>query len=57
VGMAPKEECVSEMFVRLRWRGANLVVPLSQLKPLAADPKTKEAVADWHYWVGRGYEF
>jgi len=41
VGMAPKEECVSEMFVRLRWRGANLVVPLSQWKPLAADPKLR----------------
>ena len=57
VAMAPEEECVSEMFVRLRWRGAKLAVPLSQLQPLATEPKTKEAVADWHYWVGRGYEF
>ena len=57
VGMAAEEECESEMFVRLRWHGARLAVPLSQLAPLAAKPKTKEAVADWHYWVGRGYEF
>ena len=57
VGMAAEKECESEMFVRLRWRGAKLAVPLSQLEPLAAKPETKEAVADWHYWVGRSCEF
>jgi Calcium binding len=57
LGMAPEAECESEMFVRVRWSDRRLAVPLSQLEPLAADPKTKEAVADWHYWVGRGYEF
>jgi hypothetical protein len=57
VGMAAEEECESEMFVRLRWRGANLSVPLSQLEPLAASHSTKEAAVDWHYWVGRGYHF
>ena len=57
IGMASEEECVAEIFVRLRWRGVKLAVPLSQLEPLAAQPKIKEAVADWHYWVGRGYEF
>ena len=55
VGMAAEKECESEMFMRLR--GAKLAVPLSQLEPLAAKPETKEAVADWHYWVSRGYEF
>ena len=57
MGMAREEECESEMFVRVRWSGRRLAVPLSQLEPLAADSKTKKAVADWHYWVGRGYEF
>ena len=57
LGMAPEEDCESEMFVRLRWGGRSMAVPLSQLVPLAADPETKEAVADWHYWLGRGYEF
>ena len=57
LGMAPEEECESEMFVRVRWRGRSLAAPLSQLQPLAADPETKEAVADWHYWLARGYEF
>ncbi len=57
LGMAPEAECGSEMFVRVRWSDRRLAVPLSQLEPLAADAKTKDAVADWHYWVGRGYEF
>jgi hypothetical protein len=57
LGMAPEEECESEIFVRLRWGGRSMAVPLSQLEPLAVNPPTKEAVADWHYWVGRGYEF
>ena len=57
MGMAREEECESEMFVRVRWSGRRLAVALSQLEPLAADSKTKEAVADWHYWVGCGYEF
>jgi hypothetical protein len=57
LGMAPDKECQAEMFVQVRWRGRNLAVPLSQLEPLAADRGTKEAVADWHYWLGRGYEF
>ena len=57
LGLAPEEECGSEMFVRVRWGGRSLAVPLSQLEPSAADPPIKEAVADWHYWVGRGYRF
>ncbi|MGE5817092.1 MAG: calcium-binding protein, partial [Deltaproteobacteria bacterium] len=57
LGMAPEEECESEMFVRVRWGNRRLAVPLSQLEPTAADPATREAVGDWHYWVARGYQF
>jgi Calcium binding len=57
LGMPPEENCESEMFVRLKWGGRSMAVPLFQLEPLDADHSTKEAVADWHYWVGRGYEF
>jgi hypothetical protein len=57
VAMAPERECGHEMFVAVRWEGRQLAVPLSQLKPAAkADEDTKEAVADWHYWVAQGYE-
>jgi hypothetical protein len=55
--MAPEDECRHEMFVGMRWERRPLAVPLSQLRPIAeTDRQTKEAVADWHYWVGQGYE-
>jgi hypothetical protein len=57
LGMASEEECESEIFVRVRWRRRRLAVPLAQLEPLAADPVTKEAISDWHYWLDRGYKF
>jgi len=57
LGMAPEEECDAEMFVRVRWCGRRLAVPLSQLKPLGVAATTREAVEDWHYWVARGYQF
>lgn len=56
--LAPEEECRHEMFVGMRWERRPLAVPLGQLKPIEhTDEETKEAVADWHYWVARGYEF
>jgi hypothetical protein len=57
VEMAPEDECQHEMFVGIRSERRPLAVPLSQLKPISPTaPQTKEAVADWHYWVGQGYE-
>jgi hypothetical protein len=56
VGMAPEEECGHEMFVAIPWERRTLAVPFSQLEPIAkTDKDTREAVADWHYWVERGY--
>ena len=59
LGMAPEDECQHEMFVMIRWdRPEGLGVPLSQLQAIhAEDKETPEAVEDWLYWVGRGYEF
>lgn len=54
VGMAPEEECEREVFVLVRWEGGGLAVPLIQLKPVAADIQTTQAVEDWHYWVEHG---
>ncbi|HEY1189004.1 MAG TPA: calcium-binding protein [Gemmata sp.] len=56
-GIAPDEECGSEIFVTIRWEKDGLAVPLAQLEPIKADPETEQAVADWHYWVARGYQF
>jgi hypothetical protein len=55
-GMASEDECQHEMFVMMRWERRGLAVPLSQVKPFAdADKETREAIADWRYWVGQGY--
>jgi hypothetical protein len=56
VGMAPEEECAHEMFVLTPWERDTLAVPLVQVEPIGADEETQRAVADWRYWVGRGYE-
>ena len=56
--MAPEKECEHEMFVIIRWEKPGLGVPLSQLRPAHdAGDETREAVADWHYWVRQGYTF
>lgn len=55
--MAPEEDCEGEMFVLTQWLGRTLGVPLSQLEPIDVDGETAQAVADWHYWTARGYQF
>lgn len=57
IRLPDEEECRYEIFVTIRWEKHGLAVPLSQLKPIDADGETIQAIADWHYWVGRGYEF
>ena len=58
IGMPDEDECEHEMFVTMRWEKDGLAVPLSQLKPISyTDAETRQAVADWHYWVQRGYTF
>jgi hypothetical protein len=56
-GMAPEDECLHEMFVEVKWKGRTFAVPLSQLEGIEVDHETQQAIEDWHYWVGRGYEF
>jgi len=56
IEMAPEEDCMCEMFVIINWMNRTLGVPLAQLDPLQMDDETEEAIADWHYWVGRGYQ-
>ena len=57
VGMAPEDECKREMYVEIAWEDDTLAVPLIQLESPDADSPTQQAIADWHYWVERGYEF
>lgn len=55
IQMAPENECLHEMIVEIQWQDRRLGVPLAQLQPLNKDKKTKEAIADWHYWIAQGY--
>jgi hypothetical protein len=55
--MAPEEACSGDMRVLIRWQGRTMAVPLSQLVATDADLTTLEAIADWHYWIDRGYTF
>jgi hypothetical protein len=56
VGLPPEDECESEMFVLIHWDDDDLAVPLAQLEGVDVDEETREAIGDWHYWVGQGYE-
>ncbi len=55
--MAPADACKHGMFVEVAWRQRMFAVPLAQLQPINVDENTTEAIADWRYWVDRGYEF
>jgi len=57
IGMSSEDDCMHEMFVEIQWQGRTFGVPLAQLEPTGVDDQTQEAIADWHYWVKRGYEF
>ena len=56
VGMPPEDECEHDMVVLTTWAGRRLGVPLSMLEGIDVDAQTREAIEDWHYWIGQGYE-
>ncbi len=57
IGMPSEDECEREIFVSVQWEKRTMAVPLSQLKGVDLDVETRQAIEDWHYWVGQGYEF
>lgn len=57
IDMASEDDCMHEMFVEIKWQDRDFGVPLAQLEAVKADRLTQEAIADWHYWVKRGYQF
>ena len=57
IGMADEDECMSEIFVLIEREDSELAVPLDQLECQSQDEQTCQAVADWHYWRARGYEY
>ena len=57
VGMPPDDDFPGDMFVLIEWCGRTFGVPLAQLDGINVDKETKQAIADWHYWVAQGYQF
>ena len=45
IGMAPEDECEHDMFVKIRWNGRKLAVPLSQLKGVAVNRENSSRLA------------
>lgn len=56
IGMPAPKVCRSEMFVSIDWLDRKMGVPLIQLEPAKAGDDTREATADWHYWIERGHQ-
>jgi hypothetical protein len=56
ISMAPEDDCMKEMFVIIKWMNREFGIPLAQIEGIDVDDDTEEAIADWHYWVARGYE-
>ena len=52
--MAAENACEHDMLVQIRWHGRKMAIPLCQLKPVAPDSSTEEAIGDWHYWLAQG---
>ncbi len=61
LAMSDEEDCEQEMMVDVRYtEGQNqdvFPVSLSEIDPVDTDEDTTEAIADWKYWVERGYDF
>ena len=56
-GMAAEDDCMQELMVLIKWDDENLAVPLIQLESPGSTGLTRQVLADWKYWVDRGYSF
>ena len=54
IGMVDEYDCMVEMFVKIKWAGRTMGVPLAQLEGINVDAETEEAITDWRYWVNQG---
>ena len=61
LGMAPDDECLKDMLVEVAYINGKdddvYSAKLSEITAIDADSETQEAIADWLYWVARGYKF
>ncbi|MBD2197220.1 MULTISPECIES: calcium-binding protein [Calothrix] len=61
LGMAPDDECLKDMIVEVAVINGKeddvYSAKLSEIEAIDADEDTLEALADWQYWLARGYKF
>jgi hypothetical protein len=57
LSMSDAESCLSNMYVVISYMDDQYDVKLSEIEAIDADEQTKEALADWGYWLARGYVF
>jgi hypothetical protein len=61
LGMAPDDECLKDMYVEVADINGKeddvYSAKLSEIQPIDVDTETQEAIADWLYWLARGYKF
>lgn len=61
VEMSSEDDCLQDMLVEVGYKEGELedvfTARLADIQPLDVDEATREAIADWHYWLARGYEF
>ncbi len=58
IDLAKEEECVHDMFVKVKWNNREFSVPLSQLEAAQEiDDQTHQALGDWSYWLDQGHCF
>ena len=61
VGMPIEDDCLEDMLVEVAYTEDGIedifTLSLREIQPLTEDAATLEAIADWHYWLARGYEF
>ena len=59
--ISTEDDCLNDMYVEVLYREGGLEdvfsARLLEIHPVDVDRATKEAIADWHYWVNRGYQF
>ena len=57
IGMGHADDCAQELMVLIKWKDEDLAVPLIQLNSPGSTGLTRQVLADWKYWVDRGYSF
>ena len=55
--VAAEDTCMHEIHVLIKYGTSKLAVPLGQLECKSPREENCQAVADWHYWQARGYEY